>query len=658
MENTEKQSLQRDRTAIEHALRDAGSDMIKGKTVRCPWHDDKHPSGGLYESPDGVWKFHCHKCDIDEDVIGVRARAGGKSYGDVLRDLTPREVLKPKGRVYRSVDEIVSSIFSLTAKYVYTNPTTNNPELIVARQDLPDGGKKFIQFRPTLGGFESGAPPKPWPLYNRTRVASSDCVVVVEGEKCVHALAEARIVATTSPCGAGKASQADWTPLAGKRVYLWPDNDAVGVTHMQDVAKILEQITPAPSIFWIDPAVLELQVKGDAVDYLAQYEEGMSDEDRNAVIRMVMEALAKPMTGAQSDLENFVEEMIAGKWQAVNFPWDSVSHLTQALLPGTVLCVCGDPGSGKSFWTLEAGWRWHRDGHKVAIFELEDDRRYHLLRAMAQITDNSNLTDAEWVKNNPEESRNAVQGTRDLLHGFGKCIWDAPDDPPRLEELTAWVTKRAEDGYRIIIVDPVTAAASGERPWLSDLRFMMSAKAAMRKHGASLIIVTHPRVGKGMKGLDALAGGASYPRFAQTVLWLHLHDPPKNDQVRGLAGYPEQVHFNRTIRVNKARNGRGTGQDIAFYFSGKTLRFAEQGIIINEPSEGNEDQETDRAPSFDQARKMASRLTAKFVLSDKQINEGARALASIGRNRGNQTITSFIERGGQFDISEFMLACK
>ena len=45
--------------------------------------------------------------------------------------------------------------------------------------------------------------------------------LTVEGEKVVHALHDYSVVATTSPCGAGKAKHPDWTPLAGKNVILY-----------------------------------------------------------------------------------------------------------------------------------------------------------------------------------------------------------------------------------------------------------------------------------------------------------------------------------------------------------------------------------------------------------------------------------------------------
>ena len=118
--------------------------------------------------------------------------------------------------------------------YQYVHPDTSKVEMIVLRMVKPDGDKDFRQARPEGSGFVQQAPAKPWPLYNRARIRNADTIVVVEGEKCVHALHNCGIVAITSPAGAGKARHADWTPLAGKNCVLWPDKDESGRAHMKD----------------------------------------------------------------------------------------------------------------------------------------------------------------------------------------------------------------------------------------------------------------------------------------------------------------------------------------------------------------------------------------------------------------------------------------
>lgn len=72
--------------------------------------------------------------------------------------------------------------------------------------------------------------PEPRPLYNLPALTEKPdaAVLLVEGEKCVDAAAEKLgAYAVVSWPGGGKAiDKADWSPLAGRDVILWPDADS------------------------------------------------------------------------------------------------------------------------------------------------------------------------------------------------------------------------------------------------------------------------------------------------------------------------------------------------------------------------------------------------------------------------------------------------
>ncbi len=55
-------------------------------------------------------------------------------------------------------------------------------------------------------------------------------VLVVEGEKSADGAAKLfpDLVATTPPHGSKSPHKADWTPLKGRQVVVWPDNDKSG----------------------------------------------------------------------------------------------------------------------------------------------------------------------------------------------------------------------------------------------------------------------------------------------------------------------------------------------------------------------------------------------------------------------------------------------
>lgn len=85
-----------------------------------------------------------------------------------------------------------------------------------------------------------GQPTGKRPLYNRDRLkANPDAfVLVVEGEKTADAAQRLfpSLVVTTWPGGCKATGKADWSPLSGRRVALWPDADSVGLHAMLTVA--------------------------------------------------------------------------------------------------------------------------------------------------------------------------------------------------------------------------------------------------------------------------------------------------------------------------------------------------------------------------------------------------------------------------------------
>ncbi len=110
------------------------------------------------------------------------------------------------------------------------------------------------------------------PLYGLNRLAGRPdaTVVVCEGEKAADAAARLLPdhVAVTSPNGSKSASKADWTPLADRRVIVWPDADEAGGAYADAVCKALRQVGAA-SIARIAPPV-EVKDGWDAADAEAE----------------------------------------------------------------------------------------------------------------------------------------------------------------------------------------------------------------------------------------------------------------------------------------------------------------------------------------------------------------------------------------------------
>ena len=114
------------------------------------------------------------------------------------------------------------------------------------RFDTPAGKEFRVQapFREagTVRWRWSGLPQGERPLYRLDALAAAPAatVLVCEGEKAADAAARLAplAVATTSPNGATNARHADWRPLAGRHIVIWPDRDTPGRAYAADTARL------------------------------------------------------------------------------------------------------------------------------------------------------------------------------------------------------------------------------------------------------------------------------------------------------------------------------------------------------------------------------------------------------------------------------------
>lgn len=96
-------------------------------------------------------------------------------------------------------------------------------------------------------------------------------VFIVEGEQKADALTKigtGRFVGVTSG-GATSAGGADWSPLAGRHVLLWPDHDAPGAKYADEVAAKLDG--QGCSVERLDVAAMGLPNAGDVMDWIEAF---------------------------------------------------------------------------------------------------------------------------------------------------------------------------------------------------------------------------------------------------------------------------------------------------------------------------------------------------------------------------------------------------
>jgi putative DNA primase/helicase len=119
---------------------------------------------------------------------------------------------------------------------------------VVARYNKTSGGKTILPW--TLRRMETKAVqwkskgyPDPRPLYNLEKLGNNPNlpVIVVEGEKCVEALQKifSEYVVTSWQGGANAVDKSDFSPLFGRSVFLWGDNDEPGNIAIEKIRSIL-----------------------------------------------------------------------------------------------------------------------------------------------------------------------------------------------------------------------------------------------------------------------------------------------------------------------------------------------------------------------------------------------------------------------------------
>jgi hypothetical protein len=591
--------LKADRVFLVQTLTDAGA-VVKGNTVRCPFCEDHRPSAGIYSANGSGFRYKCQSCGFGGSIVDVVAKIEGVEPAAVLRRLSggrvtvqdrpgQSQVAKPisgqgkgEGRVFPTLAAVQGVLPGTVAgQWTYLDTTGEQTRLIVFRLSTPEG-KTYRQVTPVDGGYILKGPERPLPLYGLPGLAGADTVVVCEGEKCCDSIRPYGFTGTTSPMGAGKAGLADWTPIKGKIVYVWPDNDGPGHKHADDVAGILFGL--GCTVYRVDPAAADLSEKEDAADFVAQCKVLEYTEDQTrAAIQAVLDKSRpiRPSGGLMAGLNAIID----GTAEPAPLPqFRTLAYLSRPLIPKTVTLVCGRPGAGKSFFLMQTLLGWVDAGFPFAAIELEDDKAYHLHRALAQLEGQAVYFDRDFIKANPEQVRGAYARHADTLDRLAVKLWDMPKAMMSYANLLDWSRDRLKDGARVLAIDPITIIQPTENPWIADPEFMDGFKRLLIEHDAAGLIVTHPKKGITKPCLDDLSGGAAWQRFSHAIIW--IDESGGKMRIKTACGEIDTT-VNRTLQILKARNGKGHGMKLGYIF--RELLFAEQGVIVGRAK--NEDDE-------------------------------------------------------------------
>ena len=201
-------------------------------------------------------------------------------FSDYLENTGP-EIVRDNAPIENPIRPQYNANSPYDAEYVYTNADGEvlvtvrryNVKDIAGNPMLNTKGKPKKEFRPFVEGSPYSKFPDIRPLYNIPNIIASDRVVWVEGEKCADALNRAGYTATCTIGGAGAltkktAPQFDFSPLQGKELILWPDNDTGG-KKLADLIQDLALAAGARSVTMLTPPMGKPE-GWDAADALSE----------------------------------------------------------------------------------------------------------------------------------------------------------------------------------------------------------------------------------------------------------------------------------------------------------------------------------------------------------------------------------------------------
>lgn len=252
----------------------------------CPFHAEDTPSFTIYRDGSSVWKYHCFGCGAHGDNIDFVKERYGKDVAEAVKIIDGEDAGRTRPldkRKWQSESRSPYEGYEIGRPPPETPPIlarAKTPPLLNPKRIDPKTGKpKLVVYVPSMvfpyltrdgeligyvlrveismrgktekitpgiwwtkneaanfEGWSHGSFPAPRPLYGLDRLARrpNAQVLLVEGEKCAdagNALAQEvgkQLVAVTWMGGGKSLKKVDWSPLAGRSVIIWPDNDPEG----------------------------------------------------------------------------------------------------------------------------------------------------------------------------------------------------------------------------------------------------------------------------------------------------------------------------------------------------------------------------------------------------------------------------------------------
>jgi hypothetical protein len=295
----------------------------------------------IYHQEPGFATYNCARCEAKGYARDESLKTEPRRLPRAGETTSPRVIVPLKFEVIdealldAAIDRHAPAGYEITKYWPY--PDAGGSIIFAAARYDGDGDKTFRPFISRNGEIVCCNFADKRPLYGLDRLAArpGDPVLVVEGEKTADAAGGIfpGYVVVTSSGGSKAANKADWSPLVGRQVTIWPDNDDPGHAYARDVSRLVAKakIVNLPDSIpdgWdlADPEIDEL----DLASILLGADQPEKEKDPN-------------------DWRSHV--VTAGALQYMTFP--EPCYIVNEIIPEGLSILAGRPKIGKSWMALD-----------------------------------------------------------------------------------------------------------------------------------------------------------------------------------------------------------------------------------------------------------------------------------------------------------------
>ncbi len=442
----------------DQAPKKSGSDSFK---ACCPAHEDRHASLSIGTGLNGRVLLKCFKGCTSEAIVA----ALGLNMSDLFEK-------SPAGNPIRRF-----KLINPNGKVVATH----------VREDVP--GDKDMWWESQGKRTLNGTPLESLPLYRLPDVLNAEPsvpVIVCEGEKAADALADIGLLAVGTVTGAScTPCEASIAALAPHEVWLWPDNDEPGRTHMQHIAERIDS-----AVRWIEwPTTIE---GGDAADYVVQ----------GGTAAGVVELLKPDQKPLSAQIRIWRGDELA------RAQFDPVRWAIPGILPSGLTILAGRPKLGKSWLVL--GWSLDIARRAKVLRQIETDHGDTLYLALE---DNDRRM---------QERQAMMLGDAGAPHGFHVANEWPRSNEGGLELIEQWID--TNKSARLVVIDTFKRfrpkESKANRLYDLDYDAIAPVSALAAKKNVAIVVVFHTNKLDPSDPIDLVSGTLGLSGAADGILVL------------------------------------------------------------------------------------------------------------------------------------------